>query len=128
MDQRAGNERPALSFSIDNILREDFAKAAKERVPFCVKYSPRAPQTFRCTMAACNECYSARYRPVYFYTSPSTLADKGIMLRRGNNQVNCTRKPQALASSSNEHEESAANQSISSGNLIRQSEFFKWTV
>lgn len=115
MDQRAGNNRPALSFSIDNILRDDFAKSAKERAPCNTIYSPRVPKMFRCAMAACNECYSARYRPVYFYTTTSTLADKESMLDRASSQLNYTRKS---PSSSNEQER-AANQSRSSGNLIK---------
>lgn len=122
MDEREQTSQPKLSFSIDNILRDDFPKSSRISRPSVCGTLSRAPHVFRGSMAACHECYSARYRPIYIYTTPSSIADKEAIIARGArshslNQTNCAGKLERVTPK-NTQQGNPASSSKNPGSLI----------
>lgn len=108
MAEREQSSRTTLSFSIDNILRDDFSRSSRVNRSFPFALASHTSHVHRESLA-CQECSSsARYiRPVYFYTAPSIASRTEVGTRVVRSHSNS--RVQSTNSKNSGQEKSLAN-------------------
>lgn len=89
MAEREQTQRPSLSFSIDNILRDDFPGSSRynRTVPYFVQ-TRSLPPLRASQVIPCHECLSSRYRPtpVYLY-NPQDIKKETQLFSRSTGKI-----------------------------------------